>query len=175
MSLRRLERVSVDKIRVSWWTEQFDAVVVATGFYDSPHVPEIKGLKEWSNAVRSDGSHPVWHSQAYRNPQPFKGKNVFIVGASVSASEISRDLATVTEKLYIAIRNNTNRGSSFLNRSIRRISEQALKLGDIAEFLPLESSAHGIEGGRIRLGNGTILTRIDEVILATGFRRSKPL
>ncbi|KAI5476181.1 hypothetical protein MNV49_000342 [Pseudohyphozyma bogoriensis] len=174
LSLRKLERVSHDKIRASWWTEDFDAVVVATGNYDSPHVPEIKGLKAWSEVVRSDGSHPVWHSQAYRRPEPFKGKNVLLIGASVSASEISRELGPVTDTLWISIRNNTNRAAHFLNRSIRRISPEALKVDDIAEFEPLPLNAEGIEGGRVRLLNGTVLTGVDEVILATGFRRSNP-
>ncbi|KAK4702082.1 hypothetical protein P7C70_g4143, partial [Phenoliferia sp. Uapishka_3] len=173
LSLRKLQRESLH-VQVSWWTEEFDAVVVATGGYDSPHVPEIRGLQEWSSAVREDGTHPVWHSQAYRKPDSLRNKNVLIVGASVSASEISRDVAPAVNQLYISIRNNTNRAAHFLNRSIRRISEDALKVADIAEFEPLPPNAVGIEGGRVRLLNGTVLTGIDEVILATGYRRSNP-
>ncbi|KAL8280646.1 hypothetical protein RQP46_006969 [Phenoliferia psychrophenolica] len=170
LSLRKLQRASPDKIQASWWTEEFDAVVVATGSYDSTHVPDIKGLKAWSDAVREDGSHPVWHSQAYRKPDALKGKNVLIVGASVSASEISRDVASSAAKVYISVRNNTNRAAHFLNRSIRRIAKEAVQLSDIAEFEPLLPGTVGIKGGRIRLVNGTVLVGIDDVILATGLR-----
>ena len=60
--------------------EEFDALVVAID-WDAVHVPDIKGLdgeKGWSNAKdRKDGKYVVWHSQAYRRPEPLANKVCF--------------------------------------------------------------------------------------------------
>ena len=53
-----------------WWTEEFDALVVASGHYSVPYVPDIKGLKEFAEAY--PGS--VQHTKAFRHPEHYKGK-----------------------------------------------------------------------------------------------------
>lgn len=53
-----------------WWTETFDALVVASGHYAVPYVPVIKGLKEF--AEKYPGS--VEHTKQYRGPEKYKGK-----------------------------------------------------------------------------------------------------
>lgn len=59
------------RVRVDWWTEQFDAVVVATvAENDSPWVPSIPGLKEWAEAY----PHEIYHSRNYRRPDSLAGK-----------------------------------------------------------------------------------------------------
>ncbi|KAK3388467.1 hypothetical protein B0T20DRAFT_447841 [Sordaria brevicollis] len=72
-----------------WWTEWFDAVVVASGHYWVPWIPEIKGLEEFERA--RPGS--VLHSKHFRGRDLYKGKKVVTVGASVSAADIAYDLA----------------------------------------------------------------------------------
>lgn len=58
-------------LQVEWWTEEFDAVVVATrSESDAPWVPPIPGLKEWAEALPSQ----IYHSRRYRRPEIFKGK-----------------------------------------------------------------------------------------------------
>lgn len=51
-------------------TEEFDAVVVASGHYNDPFVPDIPGLVEF------DKEHPgaILHSKFYRRPEQFQGK-----------------------------------------------------------------------------------------------------
>ncbi len=53
-----------------WWTEWFDAVVVASGHYWVPYIPAIPGLEEFET------SHPgsVIHSKHYRGRDAFAGK-----------------------------------------------------------------------------------------------------
>lgn len=72
LTLRKLERVpySHGKLRARWWTEEFDAVVVAAGSYDAAWVPNIPNLNVSANA------HPtrIYHSREYRIPAQYAGK-----------------------------------------------------------------------------------------------------
>lgn len=52
------------------YTEEFDAVVVATGHYSVPYIPDISGLSELNENKRI----PVMHSRDYRLPDGFKDK-----------------------------------------------------------------------------------------------------
>lgn len=123
LTLRSLERLSeTNRIKTQWWTEEFDAVVIATGPYVSPHVPNIKGLVDWSQ-VKDAGRFSVYHSQSYRRPERYENKvfipvsvelclrlmcsrlkTVLIVGASVSASEIARDISPYAKTILASIR-----------------------------------------------------------------------
>lgn len=53
-----------------WWTETFDALVVASGHYHVPYVPDIPGIQEF--ALRYPGS--VEHAKQYRGPDKYRGK-----------------------------------------------------------------------------------------------------
>lgn len=72
VTLRRLEVLPYTggKLRAAWWTEDFDAVVVSTGDFDAPYVPDTPGLAEWARA------HPerIYHARQYRSPEAVRGK-----------------------------------------------------------------------------------------------------
>jgi cation diffusion facilitator CzcD-associated flavoprotein CzcO len=53
-----------------WWQERFDAVVVATGHYYLPNIPNIPGIVEY------DERYPgrIKHSKHYETSDEFKGK-----------------------------------------------------------------------------------------------------
>jgi cation diffusion facilitator CzcD-associated flavoprotein CzcO len=53
-----------------WWTEWFDAVVVASGHFWVPYVPSIEGLEAFEKARPSS----VVHSKHFRGREIFKGK-----------------------------------------------------------------------------------------------------
>lgn len=53
-----------------WWNETFDALVVASGHYAVPYIPEIPGLKEF--AEKYPGS--VEHTKQYRGPERYRNK-----------------------------------------------------------------------------------------------------
>jgi len=76
-----------DGWRVETTDGSFEAphVVIATGYNARPLLPEWPG---------SDGfPGTLIHSSEYRNPEPFRGKDVVVVGAGNSAAEIALDLA----------------------------------------------------------------------------------
>lgn len=52
------------------YTEEFDALVVATGHYAVPYVPDIPGL----DALALNKKVQLLHSRDYRRPEEFKGK-----------------------------------------------------------------------------------------------------
>ena len=53
-----------------WWVEWFDAVVVASGHYSVPYIPDIEGLDAFEKL--RPGS--VLHSKQFRGKEQFEGK-----------------------------------------------------------------------------------------------------
>ncbi len=61
-------------------------VVVAIGNQHTARIPQWPG---------ADGfTAELMHSSVYRNPRPYQGRNVLVVGAGSSGMEIAHDLAT---------------------------------------------------------------------------------
>lgn len=65
-----LRKAYPDRQQDHWWTEDFDAVLVASGHYTVPFVPYIEGLAEF--AERYPGS--VEHTKSFRHPQKYADK-----------------------------------------------------------------------------------------------------
>ncbi|CAL3964273.1 hypothetical protein PZA11_001671 [Diplocarpon coronariae] len=90
LTLRRpLENGREDR----WWTESFDAVVVASGHYTVPFIPHIPGLAELAHNFPG----VVEHSKAWRGPEKYRGKRTVVVGASISGPDIAHAMADTTE------------------------------------------------------------------------------
>jgi putative flavoprotein involved in K+ transport len=65
-------------------TIEVDRVVIATGFNRRPFLPEWQGREDYKGALV--------HASSYRNPSPYRGKEVLVVGAGNSGAEIALDL-----------------------------------------------------------------------------------
>jgi putative flavoprotein involved in K+ transport len=80
--VRRLESVN-GGWRVETDRETLEArfVVVATGFDRNPHLPDWPG--------RDGFSGELIHSSAYRNPEPYRGRDVLVVGPGTTGSEVA--------------------------------------------------------------------------------------
>ncbi|MFD9045331.1 flavin-containing monooxygenase [Streptomyces zaomyceticus] len=61
------------------------AVVVATGFNHTPRLPEWPGRDTYEGELS--------HARTYRNPEPYAGKDVLVVGIGNTGAEIAADLA----------------------------------------------------------------------------------
>ncbi|MFJ5094600.1 flavin-containing monooxygenase [Streptomyces sp. NPDC088557] len=61
------------------------AVVVATGYNHTPRLPDWPGLATYEGELI--------HARAYRNPEPYAGKDVLVVGIGNTGAEIAADLA----------------------------------------------------------------------------------
>ena len=71
-------------------------VVVATGIADAPYRPSWPGSEAYRGAVL--------HSSEYRNPAPYAGKRVLVVGFGNSGGEIALDLANAGVDVALAVR-----------------------------------------------------------------------
>lgn len=60
------------------------AVVVATGYNHTPHLPDWPGTATYTGKLL--------HAGEYRNPAPFAGQDVLVVGAGNTGTEIAVDL-----------------------------------------------------------------------------------
>ncbi|KAF9073557.1 FAD/NAD-P-binding domain-containing protein [Rhodocollybia butyracea] len=177
LTLKHLKKLEEpERLKATWWNEDFDAVFVATGPYTSPHVPEIEGLLLWSKVHTVDPEDfSVYHSRVYRRPERYTGKNVLVVGVGTSGSEIARDISGFANKIYASHRKfDWDNLHPFQRRSINRFPPETEFIPEISQFEPLPSLDNGIRNGKIRLVNGTYLENIDEIILATGYKRSNP-
>lgn len=76
--------------------EFYDAVVVCNGHYTVPRIAVIPGVDAWPGKQM--------HSHNYRVPEPFLDQVVIVIGASASAFDISRDIASMAEEVHIADR-----------------------------------------------------------------------
>lgn len=83
--------VRVERIDPGWRLEtsagpiDAETVVVATGYNGAPFVPD------WAGRDAFPGE--LVHSSQYRNPAPYRGRDVLIVGAGNSGAEIATDVA----------------------------------------------------------------------------------
>ena len=59
----------------------FDYVIVATGHFSTPHIPELQGIDSFPGRII--------HSHDFREAKEFKDQRLLIVGASYSAEDIS--------------------------------------------------------------------------------------
>jgi len=75
-------------------SEAFDAVVVASGHQGMPKHPPFA----------ADFSGEYLHAHSYRVPEPFRGKDVLVVGVGNSACDIAADICTHTASTTMAAR-----------------------------------------------------------------------
>ena len=76
-------------------------VVVATGYENAPFIPEWAGRENFAGRLL--------HSSLYKNPEPFQGASVLVVGPGCSGMEIAHDLAEGgAAKVWLSVRTPPN-------------------------------------------------------------------
>ncbi len=92
MTLRALERAGTG-YRLTFdgpegeHVVETDHVVVATGRYNKPTIPNVPGLDGFT------GRLGVSHAFRHKNPEAYRGARVIIAGGAISALEVASDLA----------------------------------------------------------------------------------
>ncbi|KAF9451471.1 FAD/NAD(P)-binding domain-containing protein [Macrolepiota fuliginosa MF-IS2] len=151
------------KVRTKDWNngqgtevdEIWDAVVVAVGWYDHPVWPNTPGL----DILREHGL--ATHANSYRGPQGNEGKQVLVVGNANSGNDIAAHLAPIAKTpVYQSIRRPAFPGfPSLPDARIRSIAP-------VAQY-SLTPSNNKITA---HLQDGTTLTDIDTIYIATGYK-----
>lgn len=136
-------------------TQNFDAVVVASGHYTTIFIPPVSGIYEFHKA------HPgvITHAKYYRYPDVYAGKKVVVVGNGPSGVDIGAQISRVCRQpLLLSIRSATPPDS------LAHIGAE--EVSQIVEFLVPEKG--------VRFQDGRIETDIDAIIFCTGYLYSFP-
>ncbi|CAG8567983.1 4001_t:CDS:2 [Paraglomus occultum] len=163
------------KYVAEWREEQFDAVVVCTGHYNVPYIPEIDGLKEWANTW----PERILHSKQYRRPDLFEDQPTLVIGCAASGSDISRELAsTFKSPIYLSVRRIISITSiaesvivkPIVKRLIVSYSDNANAYNDDSYCVHEKKS---VPYGQVEFIDGTVIN-VHRIIFATGFMYSYP-
>ncbi|KAL9011060.1 MAG: hypothetical protein Q9173_004060 [Seirophora scorigena] len=137
----------------------YDAVVVASGHYYVPMVPDIPGIQRWNEAYPG----AITHSKYYRTPDAFKDKKVIVVGNSASGVDIAAQISTVSSLPLL----NSKRSAA---PEHQRIAPWKLDMPEIAEFLAPSAS----RPRAVRFTNNEIECNIEAIVFCTGYYYSFP-
>jgi cation diffusion facilitator CzcD-associated flavoprotein CzcO len=136
-------------------------ILVCTGMFGNPYIPDIPGLR---------GHAQVIHSHFYKTPDSFKGQRVIIIGGGNSGAEIAVDLAG-SAQVFLMTRDRLKFFSATKNLcDIRGISESYL-----LELIAMKLIRH-VQQADIRRVKGTSLqldrttVQFDRIICATGYQ-----
>ncbi|KAJ7460283.1 hypothetical protein FB451DRAFT_1270894 [Mycena latifolia] len=134
--------------------EVWDAVVVATSWYDHPSWPEsTPGLAE----ARAAGL--ATHAQTWNGPSGYEGKRVVVVGNANSSNDIAAQLKSVARApVYRSIRRQGLRRFAFLP------DPRVVDVPPITRYTLTSTGKLTLE-----LRDGSTLTDIDAVVLGTGY------
>jgi len=84
--VRRVERPDgAWRVETSGDAVEADAVVIAIGFDHDPYLPDWPGLEDFRGELI--------HAAAYRDPAPYRGTDVLVVGPGVTGSEVAHLIA----------------------------------------------------------------------------------
>ncbi|KAF5878415.1 putative dimethylaniline monooxygenase protein [Botrytis fragariae] len=146
-----------------WWTESFDAVVVAAGHYSVPFIPSTPGLSAFSQNFPGR----VLHSKAWRDPETYRGKRVVVVGASISGPDISYALADCVERpLHSVVRGKYH--PYFFDYAFQH--PHILRRPPISHI----TSDANTDERTIHFEDGSKLEKVDYIIFGTGYSWTLP-
>jgi len=144
---QRVQGLALDegrfRLHVEGAREMFDAVAVCNGHYHRPVRPAFDGF-----------TGRVTHSHDYRTPDTFVGRRVALLGAKSSGIDISGELATVADAVWLS-------GRDVVGSRPR----------EGIELCPPIVSA---EGSDLLLEGGGRLSRVDDLLLCTGYDYAFP-
>ncbi|RDW33055.1 hypothetical protein B0I72DRAFT_137048 [Yarrowia lipolytica] len=136
--------------------ETYDYVIVCTGHYSHPFVPDVPGLKAYSD------KHEVLHAKYFDNPDSYVGKTVLVVGNSSSGIDIANQAAKTAKKVIVSARSPSNAPTK---GSIETVGVITKFHGDDIDV----EGAPGVEGS-----SPQTLSDVDVVIYCTGYLYSFP-
>ncbi|KAI9358699.1 hypothetical protein BD770DRAFT_386793 [Pilaira anomala] len=145
--------------------EHFDAVVVATGHYAVPYVPDLPGLVELNQNKRIS----IMHSREYRVPDMFKDKKILVIGGGSSAIDIVRETSAVAHTVYQSIRTQTELSrQAIIAQYAENIHQTALVKRIVHDNTTTTQSSW------VEFEDGQVLKDLDWIVFGTGYLYSFP-
>ena len=139
-------------------THEVDALVVANGHFSRPKIPAEIETEAFAGMLS--------HSHAYREPSPYAGLDVLVVGAGPSGVDISREVATVARSVVVA----AGDPNDSLPRALQdAVSADASNLSAVPRV-----SRFCTDGVSALLADGSQGGPFGAVILCTGYEYSFP-
>ncbi|KAJ7772170.1 hypothetical protein B0H16DRAFT_1714382 [Mycena metata] len=148
LTLKELTRLGSSACKDRWWTQDFDAVVVATGTFNAPNIPNIPGLIEW----RRQYPGSVSHSCEYRYPEKFNNQTMLVVGAAKRHRNIGGPSPARQTKLSLPTAQR-----QFADPP--RVSESSASVQIVPGIKEFHPPNHTIE-----LSDGTFLADVDHIL-----------
>ncbi|KAJ5842129.1 hypothetical protein N7534_011959 [Penicillium rubens] len=144
----------------------FNSVIVASGHYHTPLIPNIRGLPE----AKARWPEKIFHSKSFRRSEVFKGKNVLLLGGGVSSLDIAIEISGTAEHVYQSTRN----GAFDLPESA--LPENASRIAEVKAFEFSTSTSANTEHLplTVHLKSRKTLHGIDTIILCTGYQMTLP-
>ncbi|KAG5356298.1 Thiol-specific monooxygenase [Yarrowia sp. B02] len=136
--------------------ETFDYVIVCTGHYSHPFIPDVPGLREYAK------THQVLAAKYFDNPDSYVGKTVLVVGNSSSGIDIANQAAKTAKKVVVSARSASNAPTKGNIETVGVITQYS-DAGIDVEGAPGDAEAHP-----------KTLTDVDVVIYCTGYLYSFP-
>lgn len=155
-----LQETTEDGKPLDLWTErEFDSVIIATGHYHVPYIPDVPGLKDVYAA------HPgkISHSKTFRATDDFQDQTVLIIGTRASGSDIS-EIATKTAKAVYQSKRSPDTAVRWKDSGNLSIKPKIVRYE--VDQLTKEITVY--------FDDGTTISNPDKIIYATGFRFSYP-
>ncbi|KAH3687959.1 hypothetical protein WICPIJ_001056 [Wickerhamomyces pijperi] len=155
-----LSETNEDGKALDLWTErEFDSVIIATGHYHVPYIPDVPGLKDVYRL------HPgkISHSKTFRITDDFKDQKLLIIGTRASGSDIA-EIAVKTAKVVYQSKRSPGTAA-------RWADVENLFIKPKIERYTVDPETKEIT---VHFNDGTTITDPDQIIYATGFRFSYP-
>lgn len=74
----------------------FDAIAICVGAHQLPRIPELPGRDDFKGSFE--------HTYTYKNPEPYRGKNVLCIGAGETAADVVHEIAAVANSCTLSLR-----------------------------------------------------------------------
>lgn len=136
-----------------WYTEKFDAIIIASGHYSTPYIPYIEGIE-------TAPKDTIIHSKSFRTVDQFKDQNVLVVGSSLSGIDIIQYISPVVKSLTISRTPDKPEIFPWITKA--------------ATSYPNRPRITKIEGKTVQFADGSKLDDVDKILFATGYHWHYP-
>ncbi|KAJ5735808.1 uncharacterized protein N7483_000933 [Penicillium malachiteum] len=139
-------------------TSMYDAVVVASGHFAVPYIPEISGIEAW------DRPYPkaISHSKFYDSAEEFRSKKVIVVGSSASGLDIGAQINQSSKGKVIV----SQKSESYL---AALVPSDKIIHSEIVSFLTPSEYDRAVQ-----FADGHIEKEVDAIVFCTGYFYSFP-